>query len=92
MADTPVEQARAGGAGMPQRFLDLPEPDFLARGHARRDLPYFVPRGVATDWRAVLAERQGTITNDIAAAEELKQRAIEAEAAYDKTLGCPFRW
>jgi F-type H+-transporting ATPase subunit b len=35
---------------------------------------------------AVLAERQGTITNDIAAAEELKQRAIEAEAAYDKAL------
>ncbi|MGJ8609675.1 MAG: F0F1 ATP synthase subunit B', partial [Octadecabacter sp.] len=35
---------------------------------------------------AVLAERQGTITNDIAAAEELKQRAEEAEAAYDKAL------
>lgn len=35
---------------------------------------------------AVLAERQGTITNDIAAAEELKQRAAEAEAAYDKAL------
>ena len=35
---------------------------------------------------AVLAERQGTITNDIAAAEELKQKAAEAEAAYDKAL------
>lgn len=35
---------------------------------------------------AVLAERQGTITNDIAAAEELKQRAQEAEAAYDQAL------
>ncbi len=35
---------------------------------------------------SVLAERQGTITNDIAAAEELKQRAAEAEAAYDKAL------
>ncbi|SFE79210.1 F-type H+-transporting ATPase subunit b [Sulfitobacter brevis] len=35
---------------------------------------------------AVLAERQGTITNDIAAAEDLKARAIEAEAAYDKAL------
>lgn len=35
---------------------------------------------------AVLAERQGTITNDIAAAEELKQKAKEAEAAYDKAL------
>ena len=35
---------------------------------------------------AVLAERQGTITNDIAAAEDLRQKAKEAEAAYDKAL------
>ncbi|MEC9198399.1 MAG: F0F1 ATP synthase subunit B' [Pseudomonadota bacterium] len=35
---------------------------------------------------AVLAERQGTITNDIAAAEELKLKAKEAEAAYEKAL------
>lgn len=34
----------------------------------------------------VLAERQGTITNDIAAAEELKQKATEAEAAYEQAL------
>ncbi len=34
----------------------------------------------------VLADRAGTITNDIAAAEELKQKAVEAEAAYDKAL------
>ena len=35
---------------------------------------------------AVLAERQGTITNDIAKAEELKQQAIEAEEAYNRAL------
>lgn len=35
---------------------------------------------------AVLAERSGTITNDIAAAEELKTKAAEAEAAYEKAL------
>ena len=35
---------------------------------------------------AVLAERSGTITNDIAAAEELKLQAAEAEAAYEKAL------
>lgn len=35
---------------------------------------------------AVLAERQGTITNDIAAAENLRAKAIEAEAAYNKAL------
>ncbi|WP_341366892.1 F0F1 ATP synthase subunit B' [Yoonia sp. BS5-3] len=35
---------------------------------------------------AVLAERSGTITNDLAAAEELKNKATEAEAAYEKAL------
>lgn len=35
---------------------------------------------------AVLAQRAGTITNDIAAAEDLKRKASEAEAAYDKAL------
>lgn len=35
---------------------------------------------------AVLAERAGTITNDIAAAEDLKRKASAAEAAYEKAL------
>ena len=35
---------------------------------------------------AILAERQGTITNDIATAEDLRNKAKEAEAAYDKAL------
>ena len=35
---------------------------------------------------AVLAERSGTITNDLAMAEELKLKAQEAEAAYQKAL------
>jgi len=35
---------------------------------------------------AVLAERQGTISNDIAAAEDLKRQAAEAEDAYNKAL------
>jgi F-type H+-transporting ATPase subunit b len=35
---------------------------------------------------AVLAERRGTITNDLAAAEELKQKAVEAEKAYNDAL------
>jgi len=35
---------------------------------------------------AVLAERSGTITNDLAAAEDLKLQAQDAEAAYDKAL------
>jgi F-type H+-transporting ATPase subunit b len=34
----------------------------------------------------VLAERQGTITNDIAKAEDLKRQAEEAEEAYNRAL------
>ncbi|HCQ64203.1 MAG TPA: ATP F0F1 synthase subunit B' [Rhodobacteraceae bacterium] len=34
----------------------------------------------------VLAERQGTITNDLSAAEELKEKAVEAEEAYNVAL------
>lgn len=35
---------------------------------------------------AILAERAGTITNDISAAEELKAKAVEAEVVYNKAL------
>ena len=35
---------------------------------------------------AVLAERQGSITNDLAAAEDLKRQVAEAEDAYTKAL------
>ena len=35
---------------------------------------------------SVLAERQGTLTNDLAAAEDLKRKASEAEDAYEKAL------
>lgn len=34
----------------------------------------------------ILAERAGTITNDLAAAEDLKAKAVEAEEAYNKAL------
>ncbi|WP_299548767.1 F0F1 ATP synthase subunit B' [uncultured Tateyamaria sp.] len=48
---------------------------------------YFVLSRVALPRiAAILAERQGTITNDIAAAEDLKAKAESAEAAYDKAL------
>jgi len=48
---------------------------------------YFVLSRVALPRiAAILAERQGTITNDIAAAEDLKVKAEAAEAAYEKAL------
>lgn len=48
---------------------------------------YFVLSRIALPRIAsVLADRQGTITNDIAAAEELKKKATEAEEAYNQAL------
>lgn len=48
---------------------------------------YFVLTRIALPRiEGVLAERQGTITNDIAKAEELRQKAVEAEEAYNKAL------
>ncbi|MEM9552525.1 MAG: F0F1 ATP synthase subunit B' [Pseudomonadota bacterium] len=35
---------------------------------------------------SILADRAGTITNDIAAAEDLKAKAAEAERAYEQAL------
>jgi F-type H+-transporting ATPase subunit b len=48
---------------------------------------YFILSRVALPRIAsVLAERQGTLTNDLAAAEDLKRQAAEAEDAYNKAL------
>mgnify|MGYP000507122294 CR=1 FL=1 len=48
---------------------------------------YFVLNRVALPRiAAILAERQGTITNDLAAAEDLKAKAVDAEAAYNQAL------
>lgn len=48
---------------------------------------YFVLSRVALPRiAAILAERQGTITNAIANAEDLKARAAEAEESYNKAL------
>ncbi|SLN55756.1 F0F1 ATP synthase subunit B' [Pseudooctadecabacter jejudonensis] len=87
MADTPVEAgAEASGAGMPQLdFSTFPNQIFWLL--VTLVVIYLILSRVALPRIAsVLAERQGTITNDIAAAEELKMRAQEAEAAYDKAL------
>lgn len=75
-----------GGAGMPQLdFSTFPNQIFWLL--VTLVVLYFVVTRVALPRIAsVLAERQGTITNDIAAAEELKLKAQEAEQAYEKAL------
>ena len=48
---------------------------------------YFVLSNIALPRiGAVLADRKSTITNDLAAAEELKQKAVAAEKAYNDAL------
>lgn len=76
----------ASGAGMPQLdFATFPNQIFWLL--VALVVIFFVLSRVALPRiAAVLAERQGTITNDIAAAEELKKKAVEAEEAYNHAL------
>ncbi len=78
--------AGGGAIGMPQLCFDwFPNQIFWLL--VTLVVIYFVLTRIALPRIAsVLAERQGTITNDIAAAEELKLKAEEAEQAYDKAL------
>jgi F-type H+-transporting ATPase subunit b len=77
-----------GGAavGMPQLdFSTWPNQIFWAL--VTLVVIYFVLSRVALPRiGAVLADRKGAITNDLAAAEELKQRAVAAEKAYNDAL------
>jgi F-type H+-transporting ATPase subunit b len=57
----------------------------LAYCHAGCDLFYSVAPCFAA-YRGVLAERQGTINHDVNMAEELKEKAVAAEEAYNKAL------
>jgi len=76
----------ASGAGMPQLdFAHFPNQIFWLV--VTLIVIYLVLSRVALPRiGAVLAQRAGTITNDIAAAEDLKRKATEAEAAYEKAL------
>jgi F-type H+-transporting ATPase subunit b len=78
--------AEAGGAGMPQLdFSTFPNQIFWLL--VTLAVIYFVLTRVALPRiGSVLAERKGTITNDLAAAEELKQKAVDAEKAYNDAL------
>lgn len=81
-----AEAAHGGGSSMPQL-------DFATFGNqifwlavALVVIYLILSRVALPRIAAVLAERQGTITNDIAAAEDLKAKAVEAENIYNKAL------
>lgn len=86
MATETVEKGAESAAGMPQLdFSTFPNQIFWLV--VTLAVIYFVLSRVALPRiGSVLAERSGTITNDIAAAEELKQKAQDAEAAYEQAL------
>jgi F-type H+-transporting ATPase subunit b len=81
-----ADAAAHGSSGMPQLdFGTFPNQVFWLV--VALVVIFFVLSRVALPRIAsVLAERQGTITNDIAAADELKQKAVEAEEAYNQAL------
>ncbi|KEJ90973.1 F0F1 ATP synthase subunit B' [Sulfitobacter donghicola] len=76
----------AGNAGMPQLDFSHWGNQMFWLALALIAIYLILSRVALPRIAAVLAERQGTISNDIAAAEDLKAKAVEAEAAYDKAL------
>ena len=80
-------------AGQAASTPGLPQLDFSTFGNqifwllVTLVVIYFVLSRIALPRiAAVLAERKGAITNDLAAAEDLKAKAVEAEQAYLKAL------
>ena len=86
-------QGASGQAPEAAAEVGMPQLDFTTFGNqifwliVTLVVIYFVLSRIALPRiAAVLAERQGTITNDLAAAEDLKAKAVEAEEAYNKAL------
>lgn len=88
-----TETTSAAGHAAETSAPGMPQLDFSTYGNqifwllVTLVIIYFVLSRVALPRiAAILAERQGTITNDIAAAEDLKAKAKAAEEAYEKAL------
>lgn len=90
MADntTAVEKGLevASGAGMPQLETATFANQIFWLLVALVAIYFILSRIALPRIAAILAERHGTITNDIAAAEDLKNKAHAAEEAYEKAL------
>ncbi|MBY5934546.1 F0F1 ATP synthase subunit B' [Tateyamaria omphalii] len=86
MATETSSAADAAGPGMPQLNIDTFGNQIFWLVIALLAIYFVLSRVALPRIAAILAERQGTITNDIAAAEDLKAKAEAAEAAYEKAL------
>jgi F-type H+-transporting ATPase subunit b len=80
------EVAAGAGPGMPQLDASTFENQIFWLLVALVAIYFVLSRVALPRIAAILAERQGTITNDVAAAQDLKAKAEIAEAAYDKAL------
>ena len=78
--------SHGGAVGMPQLCGDWMSNQIFWLVIALIVIFFILSRIALPRIAAVLAERQGTITNDLAAAEDFKVKAQEAEDAYNKAL------
>lgn len=78
--------AGGGAIGMPQLCVDWMGNQVFWLVVTLVVIFFILSRVALPRIAAVLAERQGSITNDLAAAEDLKVKAQEAEQAYEKAL------
>lgn len=97
MATEAHEAAAGSSAGMPQLDISTWGNQIFWLLVALVVIYFVLSRVALPRIGAVLAERSGTITNDLAAAEELKQKAVAAEKAYNDALakariGRPRSW
>ena len=94
MADEPIKEELAGACvdaggsavGMPQLCADWMGNQVFWLVLTLIAIFLILSRVALPRIAAVLAERQGTISNDLAQAEDLKEKAKAAEAAYDQAL------
>jgi len=78
--------AHGGAIGMPQLCIDWFPNQMFWLAVTLVVIFLILSRVALPRIAGILAERQGTITNDIAAAEDLKAKALEAEDLYNKAL------
>jgi F-type H+-transporting ATPase subunit b len=81
-----MAETAAAGTGMPQLDLSTFSNQIFWLVVTMVVLYFVMSRVALPRIAAVLADRRGTITSDIAAAEEYKLKAQQAEQAYNKAL------
>lgn len=84
--NTATEVATGAAPGMPQLDIGTFNNQIFWLVLALIAIFFVLSRVALPRIAAILAERQGTISNDIAAAEDLKSKAQDAEAAYEQAL------